>query len=252
MVDNALPGLPSGKAVERVGPQVVEITTARLEQARQAEVVIREAAKVAGELRKVVEERGWCQRFGAGEHLTIEAWQFIGRFFEVAVRVDSCEFIEIKGDHGFKAVAMAVHAGTGNVLSRAEGLCMTDEPTWKKRAHRERAGMAQTRACSRALSNLFRSVADMAGYAGTPLDDVPEAPPMDEFTQPPPQKQAKPQPRISVDQAQDMRSLALDLHGTRAASITGEVLKKFGYRVTSEVLAKDYKAVMKALEETRP
>ena len=296
MVDAAFRGLPAGQGLEPVRTaQVVEVAPlAQLEQAREAAIVIAEAVSVANELRKVVQDKKWSQKYGSREHLTIEALQFVGRFFEVAVRVTSTEYVQFGPDHGFRAVAEAVHATTGKALSRAEAVCMTDEQQWsvrpkyewvgtwpdKKRklvgeekvTHQERMGMAQTRACSRALSNLFRSVVAMGGYAGTPAEGMPNAPedPRGDDGAPPPESagyQQPPQPlpppekkrgaaaaraRITEEQSRDMRCLASEIHGNKAPSVMGKLLETFGYRVTPEVLAKDYEAVMKALEATRP
>lgn len=269
-------GLPEGSELEQT----------RLALARQPSVVIAEAQQVAEQLMDVVFQQGWARAYGNQRknesnaefvnrhHLSIEAWQFLARFFNVAVRVESCDFVEFGPDHGFKAVAAAVRVADQAVLSRAIGMCLTDEPHWCARAkyewrqgrreqvgdepvkHAERAAMAQTRACSRALANLFRSVARMAGFSGTPLEETdPEGAHAPE-PEPEPQKQPEPAKKgagkvISNDQARDLWAQCQELHGKDAKAALRSALNQFGFRGTAEVGVDQLSAIHKHVEQWR-
>ena len=77
---------------------------------------------------------------------------------------------------GFLAKAAAVKDGIE--ISRAEAECLIYEKNWKWKAFNQRfmlRSMAQTRACSKALSNVLRWVVVLAGYEPTPAEEmVPE------------------------------------------------------------------------------
>ena len=83
---------------------------------------------------------------------------------------------------------------TGHRISTADGMCLNDEPNWDTRPeykwdNQEKKklptgevtqvplyqlrSMAQTRACSKVLSNLLAYVAIMAGCSGTAAEEMP-------------------------------------------------------------------------------
>jgi uncharacterized repeat protein (TIGR04076 family) len=62
----------------------------------------------------------------------------------------------------------------GQVVSYAEAACMRDEPNWAKKPRFQVRSMAQTRASSKALANVFRWVMVLAGLEGTPAEEMTE------------------------------------------------------------------------------
>lgn len=228
-----------------------------LEIARTPESAIREAIQASKALRAVVKKQGWVQTYGGGsEHLTIEAWQFIGRFFGVSAHVVATSHVEYGDAHGFEAVA-EVRTPDGRTVSRAVGLCMTDEDHWRERgrkavSHRERLGMAQTRACSRALANLFRAVAKMAGYEGTPEDEAEHA--GRQAAPPPPAKPreapAGDEERLTQDEIKRAWALAKELHGKEAESVLRAALNKVGAQASAAVPRAKYEEFVRAIGGT--
>lgn len=110
--------------------------------------------------------------FNGKRYLEFHHWQTIGKFYHVTVRSYDAEAIEIAGIAGFKAKAEAIDEKTGVVVGSAEAYCLRDEPNWKSKPIFQLASMAQTRAASKALSNKFRFVAIVAGYEGTPSEEM--------------------------------------------------------------------------------
>jgi hypothetical protein len=283
----ALRGLSEGGELSAVE----EYAQARLALARRPQDVIAEAKDVSRRLMEVVFEQGWARAYGGQRkkdelekdfinrhHLTIEAWQFLARFFGVAVRVVDIQPLRIGDDHGFQATAAAVRISDGAELSRAVGMCMTDEPHWAERPkyewdprerrrmpsgtepvkHSERAAMAQTRACSRVLSNLFRSVARMAGFAGTPDEEMapvheqaPEEPEPQGYRQPEPLpvKKGAAVKLLTQEQRRDIWAMTQELHGKDAEDALRAALQPFGYRGTAEVREKDLPVIQKAVAD---
>lgn len=110
--------------------------------------------------------------FNGKRYLEFHHWQTIGKFYHVTVKTYGAEPVEVGGIPGFKAKAEAIDEETGKVVGSAEAYCLRDEPNWKSKPTFQLASMAQTRAASKALSNKFRFVAIVAGYEGTPSEEM--------------------------------------------------------------------------------
>lgn len=227
-----------------------------LEMVRSPESAIDEAIKASKALRQVVKAQGWLQKYGGGsEHLTIEAWQFIGRFYGVCAYVAETRYVEYGDANGFEAIA-EVRTPDGRVLSRATGLCMTDEDHWRRRgskavSHRERLGMAQTRACSRALANLFRSVAKMAGYEGTPAEEAEYAAQQQAPTKPkqePREAAAEEVERLTSEEIGKAWGLAKELYGDSAKDVFRVALDKLGCKASAQVPRAQYGEFLREIE----
>lgn len=177
------------EAMALVPPQPLAIV-------RSPEQVIADAVKAANILKKIFEKTKHKVFIRGERYLRLEEWQTAGRFIGVMARPTRTEHVEIGGAHGFKAYAEAVLVATGQVISGADAMCMTDEAKWLNRPvyqngdngkrvhthdepvpHFQRLSMAQTRACSKALRNVCAWVVVLAGYAPTPAEE------MDDFNQ---------------------------------------------------------------------
>lgn len=113
--------------------------------------------------------------FNGKRYLEVHHWQVLGKFYHCTVSTSDPEFIEIDGVKGFKAKAVVLDERNGIVVGGAEAFCMRDEGNWKSKPLYSLASMAQTRAMSKALSNKFRFVAVVAGYEGTPSEEIQDA-----------------------------------------------------------------------------
>lgn len=102
----------------------------------------------------------------------VEHWQTIASFFGVVARVVETEHVVFGDAIGWKAVAEAVRVSDGSVLSRAEAMCLSDEPKWASRPQHQVIAMAQTRAISRCLRNVFSRIMVLAGVEASPAEDL--------------------------------------------------------------------------------
>jgi hypothetical protein len=116
------------------------------------EVALASAQKAATALLKVVSQKRQIVINGS-RYLTFEDWQTIGRFYGITVGVES-----------------TTRAAT--VISAAEGICTRSERKWKDRDEYALKSMAQTRACAKALRNVLAWVAVLAGFEGTPAEEM--------------------------------------------------------------------------------
>lgn len=102
-----------------------------------------------------------------------EIVQFCAACFGVTAMVTMTEeVISDKGEElGYIAIAHALNL-TGRVVSGAEAACMYSEQDWQGKPSYQLRSMAQTRACSKVLCNLFAYVLQMAGFCATPAEEM--------------------------------------------------------------------------------
>lgn len=148
--------------------------------------VIEKATRVADALKKVVASRGLIARIGGKEHPQVEAWQTLGSMvgvFPVRPRIRQEQWPNpvpdaLKKQHdkglafGFTASFDAQRAD-GAVVGGAEASCMRTEKRWADADDYAVKSMAQTRATSKTLATPLRFIMTLAGYEGTPAEEMP-------------------------------------------------------------------------------
>lgn len=125
-------------------------------------------AEVSGVVKDVIEKQKWFTQIHDKKHIRIEGWTFIGGLGACSAKTTHVEQI----DGGWKAHAVVVRVDSGIEVGSAEQVCMRTEPFGKGKADQALIGMASTRACSRALSTVFRHVVELAGYSAAPAEEM--------------------------------------------------------------------------------
>lgn len=153
--------------------------------------VLARATEVADALKDVLAHQGMIQRIQGRDHVRVEGWTTLGAMLGVT---PVCVWTR-PVDKGWEA---RVEARTldGRIIGAAEAECLRAESTWKSRADYTIRSMAQTRATSKALGSVLRFVVTLAGYSGTPAEEMPtgqEVPPPD------PQPKGDPLPEDRVN-----------------------------------------------------
>lgn len=253
--------------------QYEQVGGGELSLSRPAETTLKEAEMVAGPWGKKVESLQLYKKIGDSKHLYIEAWQMMAAMYRVTARVRETRLVEIGEVRGYECVAEAYHIPSGQVISTAEAMCLNDEDKWGPRTKYEfingqrtatgyaptplqqLRSMAQTRACSKVLANLFKWVARMKGYQGTPAeemtgheyDDTPQAPP-------PPQRRSQQSapPATNTDVISDgqmkrMYAIAKSEAGLDEAGYRA-FLTSFGYEHSRDVKKADYEKMIAELQ----
>lgn len=154
--------------------------------------ILKQHQEVADLLMRFVEERELFQQIGKNKHILIEAWQFCAHFYGITAKERHTEpyVDEISGAAGFKSTADVVMIHSSQVISSASALCLNNEDNWNERPKykwennnrtqigtvrvpsQQLASMAQTRAISKALSNVLRFVVVLAGFSSTPAEEM--------------------------------------------------------------------------------
>lgn len=145
---------------------------ASLAVSRPPEMVLAEAKEAATALVGLIKSKpDLTVKLNGNDYLKFEAWQTIGKFYGASPKVTETKYIEYGDIKGFEAKAVVISA-TGLEVSGAEAMCMNDEPNWKKKPMFQLKSMAQTRASSKALRNVFAWVVVLAGYKPTPAEEM--------------------------------------------------------------------------------
>lgn len=248
--------------------EIVAASQFGLSMGRSPSAVLAEAHTAAKSLKDLISKKKKPVMMNGEQYLEFEDWQTVGGFYGAKAKVVGTEYVEIGNAKGFKARAVVVD-GSGNEISSAEALCLNDEEKWSTRSKfewkdgkKEKVGdvpvptfqlmsMAQTRACAKALRNVFAWVVVLAGYAPTPAEDMtgdetggaPAREPIKSATP----KEATPGGAPSGDvisEPQGKRLYAIFKgSGKTAEQMAGYLKNTYGISNSREIKKSDYEAV---------
>ena len=142
------------------------------------------ARAIADELRAIVEAKNLKVKIGHGEHLRVEVWLACGALVGMTPRTVWVKRLpEGAGELlGYHARVEVVRLSTGEIVGAAEAGYFTSEQQRDRRTGQmvdrwqdEHAvlSMSQTRATSKALGQVLRWIPVLAGYSGTPAEEMP-------------------------------------------------------------------------------
>ena len=138
--------------------------------------VLELARGYAEQLTKLVNEQKLFTVIGGKKYVHVTGWQTLGSMLGVfAVGEGEPEYVELEGVGGFKATVRAMMRD-GATVGRATQFCMRDEGLWRTRNIYALAGMAQTRATSRALRAPLGFIVKLAGFEPEILEEKPQQP----------------------------------------------------------------------------
>lgn len=132
--------------------------------------------KLVNELMKYVEDNKLAANIAGKKYLQVEAWQFVGSQLNLTAIVTDIQDVttEVAGKAvpKYKATVEVIHNPTGQLVSRGFALCSKSES--KKSGFDEYAvaSMAQTRAIGKAYRNILAWLPKLAGYEGTPAEEI--------------------------------------------------------------------------------
>jgi hypothetical protein len=136
------------------------------------EVATTEAKEAGVQLLKLLDNKPKKVVINGKRHIEFEDWVTLGNFYGVTVKTGEPEPVEIFGAKGFQASAEVLRVDDGIVIGGASAYCLDNERNWKGKDYFQMASMAQTRAGSKALSNVLRWVVALSGLAGTPAEEM--------------------------------------------------------------------------------
>lgn len=151
--------------------------------------VVGQAARVATELERIVEQKQLFKLISGRKHILVEGWTLLGTMLRVYPFLVWSRPIE----GGYEARVEA-RTPDGTVVGAAESQCTRSESLWRNRDDHALRSMAQTRATSKALKMPLGFVFSMAGYDTTPAEEMPGEP------EPAPEPEPEPGPKIATQE----------------------------------------------------
>jgi len=143
-----------------------------VELVREPTEILDNARRAAKALTTVIDQKPHKVMIQGKVYLEYEDWQTVAQFYGYTTRTGGSEPVEINGVKGAKATAELIDFRSGLVVGGAEAYCMSDEENWEMKPWFQLASMAQTRAGSKAIRNRMAWVVVLAGYAGTPAEEM--------------------------------------------------------------------------------
>lgn len=128
--------------------------------------------KLVNELMKYVDDNRLSVSIAGKRFLQIEAWQFTGSQLNLTAIITDLQDVSTETDKKYRATAEIYHNPTGQLVSRGFASCSKSES--KKKTFDEFAieSMAQTRAIGKAYRNILAWLPKLAGYEGTPVEEI--------------------------------------------------------------------------------
>lgn len=136
--------------------------------------------KLVNELMKYVDDNKLAVNIAGKKYLMIEAWQFVGsqlNLTAIVTDVNNETFLPETGKAipQYTAIVEVYHNPTGQLVSRGFASCSKSES--KKASFDAFAvmSMSQTRAIGKAYRNILAWLPKLAGYEGTPAEEISDA-----------------------------------------------------------------------------
>lgn len=165
--------------------------------------IVQQASAVASALADVIEKQELARHLGGRKkHVEIEGWQTAGTLLGAQALTTGTQRVEPRREFPVKThrkkygyvngkrqvveeftdewtcvgwsfdAAAEVRMIDGRVIGRGEATCSREEENWMRSTDSAVKGMAQTRACSRALRQALGFIVGMAGYSATPQEEM--------------------------------------------------------------------------------
>ena len=133
--------------------------------------MVKQATDMANVLKDVIVKQKLSVKIGPNEYVKMDGWATLGAFLGILPREKNV----IEHDNGdFEAYVDLIRQNDGVVVGGASSLCSVDEKRWGAADRFARRSMAITRATGKAYRISFAWIMALAGYAGTPFEEMPE------------------------------------------------------------------------------
>lgn len=128
------------------------------------------AGQVANVLKDVIDKQKLYTKIGPNKHVNIEGWSTLGSILGILPKENRVLKLD---DGSYEAHVDLIRVSDGVVVGGASSICSRSEKTWAKREDYALRSMAITRATGKAYRLAFAWIINLAGYSGTPLEEMP-------------------------------------------------------------------------------
>lgn len=126
--------------------------------------------EMADILKDIIRKQKMFSTIQGKDYVKVEGWITLGTLIGILPREKSV--IETE-DGSYIAEVELVNFASGTIVGGASALCSIEEARWGKADKYARRSMAVTRATGKAYRISFAWVMSMAGYEGTPAEEMP-------------------------------------------------------------------------------
>lgn len=133
-------------------------------------LMVNQVTEMANVLKDVIEQQKMFQQIGPNKYVTAEGWATLGTMLGIL----PVEKSVAKTENGYEAYINLVNNKTGAIIGGASSICTRDEKRWAKADDYAVRSMAITRATGKAYRLAFSWIVTMAGYKGTPAEEMPQ------------------------------------------------------------------------------
>lgn len=134
---------------------------------------VSDVEKMTRVLRSQIVKHGLFTKIGGHNYVHVDGWEFAGGMLGILPRVVEVQDIS-KGDEVKWRAEVEIVDAAGRVVSRGFALCSDKESRKKNFDEYAVLSMAQTRAIGKAYRNALAWIMKLAGYEGTPSEEVDE------------------------------------------------------------------------------
>lgn len=132
-------------------------------------MMVDQAVQMANVLSDVIEQKKLFTNIQGKKHVRVEAWATLGSMLGFLPREKSV--IELP-DGSYEAHVELYSLRSGQVVGQGSAICGVDEKRWGNAERYARRSMAITRATGKAYRLGFAWVMALAGYEGTPAEEI--------------------------------------------------------------------------------
>jgi hypothetical protein len=134
-------------------------------------VALERMAEIARLLVGVVRDRNLVKKIAGNEYLLAPGWAVLAGM--TGLTPYTVWVNPLEDGTGYSARVEVRRVSDGAIVSAAEQVCTRAESKWVRADDHALVGMAQTRATSRALRGPLMQIVELAGYQGTPAEEMP-------------------------------------------------------------------------------
>lgn len=127
---------------------------------------------LATQLTKFIDDNKLSANIAGKKYVMVEGWQFAGSQLGLTAIPTDAENVSTDTEVKYKASAEVFHVATGTLVSRGFAICSNKESKKKGFDEYAVASMAQTRAIGKAYRNNLSWLMKLAGFEGTPVEEI--------------------------------------------------------------------------------
>lgn len=132
--------------------------------------MVAQASSMATVLADVIDKQKLYTNIQGKKHVRAEGWATLGSMLGILPKERS---VVEQPDGSYEAFVDLVSVRDGRVIGGGSALCSSDESRWRNAERYARRSMAVTRATGKAYRLAFAWVMALAGYEGTPAEEMP-------------------------------------------------------------------------------